>query len=135
MGWAVTFLPSSANFPCRRNRRIESSGQDEGIGRYTSLPRTTKRRITTNLITKTTRAARKIELYESPTSTDLKKKHSFRPVGGAEMGNQGGEDAWQGSSWQIGWSHIPIWEQDRLCNPGIQHQEKKVSKTSGYKNL
>ena len=33
----------------------------------------------------------------------LKKKHSFRLVGGAEMGSQGGEDAQQSSSWQ---SHI-----------------------------
>ena len=34
----------------------------------------------------------KIELNGSPTTKDLKKKHSPRPVGGAEMGSQGRED-------------------------------------------
>ena len=29
----------------------------------------------------------KIELYGSPTTKEVKKKHSSRPVGGAEMGN------------------------------------------------
>ena len=29
----------------------------------------------------------KIELYGSPTTKETKKKHSFRPIGGAEMGS------------------------------------------------
>ena len=60
----------------------------------------------------------KIELYVSPTTKELKRKHSLRLVGGVEMGSQGGEDAWQGSGWQTGgqgrswwtrWSHIWVW--------------------------
>ena len=35
------------------------------------------------------------------TTKEIKKKHSSRPVGGVEMGSQGGEDAWQGSDWRI----------------------------------
>ena len=50
---------------------------------------------------------KKIELYESQTTVALKKKHSFRLVGGREMGRQGGEDMLQGGSWQ---SHICIWK-------------------------
>ena len=47
-------------------------------------PCTTKRRATTNLKTIITRTARKIELCGSLTTKELKKKHSSRPVGGAE---------------------------------------------------
>ena len=42
----------------------------------------------------------KIELNGSPTTKDLKKKHSPRPVGGAEMGSQGGEGSQQGGGWR-----------------------------------
>ena len=66
-------------------------------------PHTTKR--TTNLKTKTTRTDRKIKLYGSPTTKELKKKHSSRPVGGAERGRDGQpgrEDSQQGSSWRTG---------------------------------
>ena len=48
-------------------------------------PRTTKRRTTTNLRTKNNQNCQKIELYGSPTTKALKKKHLPRPVGGAEM--------------------------------------------------
>ena len=57
---------------------------------------TTKRRTTTNLKIKT-QNCQKIELYGSPITKELKKKHSFRLLGGAEMGNLGGEDAQQGA--------------------------------------
>ena len=40
----------------------------------------------------------KIELYGSPTTKELKKKHSFTLVGGVETGSQGGEDSWEGGS-------------------------------------
>ena len=48
---------------------------------------------------------------------ELKKKHSFRMVGGVETGSWGGEDAarrgledWgrQGGGWQSGWSYICV---------------------------
>ena len=61
---------------------------------------TTKRRITTNLKTKTNQNGQKIKLYglPSPTIKELKEKHSSRLVGGVEMGGWGGEDAQQGGS-------------------------------------
>ena len=39
--------------------------------------------------TKNNQNFQKIELYGSPTTKELKKKHSFRLVGGAEMGSWG----------------------------------------------
>ena len=36
-------------------------------------------------------------MYGSPTTKELKKKHSSRIVGGAEMGSWGREDMWQGT--------------------------------------
>ena len=69
-------------------------------------PCTTKRRTITNLKTKKNQNCQKIELYGSLTTKALKKKHSFRLIGGAEMGSQGKEDKQQGSGgW---WSHIHV---------------------------
>ena len=50
-------------------------------------PRTTTR-TTTNLKTKSNQNCQKIKLYGSPTTKELKKKHSSRLVGGAETGSQ-----------------------------------------------
>ena len=47
-----------------------------------------KRRTTTNLKTKNNQNCQNIELYGSQTTKELKKKHSFRLVGGVEMGRQ-----------------------------------------------
>ena len=55
------------------------------------LPHTTKRRIT-NLKTKNNQNCQKIKLYGNPTAKELKKKHSFRLVGGVKTDNQGRED-------------------------------------------
>ena len=41
-----------------------------------------------------------VKLYGSPTTKELKEKHSSRPVGGVEMGSQGGKEAQQGRDWQ-----------------------------------
>ena len=65
-------------------------------------PCTTKRRTTTNLKTKSNQNCQEIELYGNLTTKELKKKHSIRPVGGAEMGSQGEEDSWLGSGWRTG---------------------------------
>ena len=89
-------------------KRRSGSGKDGGIGRYALLPRTTKRRITTNLKTKINQNCQKIKLYGSLTTKELKKKHSSRWVGGAETGSWGREDAQQGGSWQIWQSHIRV---------------------------
>ena len=64
-----------------------TSGQDGGIGRYTLPPHTTKRRTTPNLKTKKEQNCQKIKLYGNSTTKELKKKHSSRLVGGAEMGS------------------------------------------------
>ena len=53
----------------------ETSHQDAGIGRHTLPPLTTKRRTTKNLKTKNNQNCQKIELYGSPTTKELKKKH------------------------------------------------------------
>ena len=47
-----------------KRRSQETSGQDGGIGRHTVPPRTTKRRITTNLKTKATRTDRRSNCME-----------------------------------------------------------------------
>ena len=69
-----------------------NSGQNGGVGGYTLTLRTPKKRSTTNLKTKNTQNYQKIELYGSLTTKELKKRHSSRPVGGAEGGSQDGED-------------------------------------------
>ena len=71
-----------------RLTKIVTSGQDGGIGRHTVPPHTTKRRTTTDLKTENDQNWWKIKLYGSPTTKELKKKHSSRPVGGAEMGSR-----------------------------------------------
>ena len=53
--------------------------------------------------TKNNQNCQKIKLYESPTTKELKKKHSFRLVGGAEKGSHGREDMQQGGGWRTGW--------------------------------
>ena len=64
-----------------------TSGQDGGIGRDTVPPCATKRRTTTNLKTKTNQNCQKTEWHGSPTTKEIKKKHTFRLVGGAETGS------------------------------------------------
>ena len=51
-----------------------SSAQEEGIGRNPSLPRTTIRRITTNLKSINNQKCQKIKLHGTPTTKELKKK-------------------------------------------------------------
>ena len=63
-----------------------SSGQDGGMGRDASFPRTIKRRITTNLKTINKQNCQNIKLHGTLITKELK-KHSSRPIGGAEMGS------------------------------------------------
>ena len=77
-----------------------SPGQDGNVGIYTLPPCATKRRITTNLKTKNNQNCQKTELYGSSRTRELKKKHSCKPVGGAEMGRCSGETAQQGGNWR-----------------------------------
>ena len=65
---------------------------------------TTKKRTTTNLRTKNNQKnCQKIKLYGSPTTKELEKKHSSRPVGAVDMGSWGGEDLQQGDGWKTRW--------------------------------
>ena len=80
--------------------KTRDCGQDGGVGRHTVPPHTAKRRTTTNLKTKNNQNWQKIELYGSPTTKELKKKHSSRRVGGAETGSWGREDPLQGGGWR-----------------------------------
>ena len=82
-----------------------TSGQDGGVGRYTSPLRTTKRRTTTNLETKNNQNYQKIEPYGSQTTKELKKKLSSREVGVVETGIRAGGVV-EGGDWWSGWSHI-----------------------------
>ena len=52
------------------SNHVEASSQDGGVGRKASLPRTTKRRLTNNLRTKTNQNCQKIELYGSLTTKE-----------------------------------------------------------------
>ena len=52
-------------------------------------PHTTKRRPITNLKAEHNKNCQKIQLYGTLTTKELKKKHSFRLVGGAEPGQRG----------------------------------------------
>ena len=78
-------------------------GQVGDVGRYTLCPHTTKRRTAMNLKTKNNQNFQKIILYGSPTTKELKKKHSSRPVGGTKMGSCGREDKRQGGGWRTSW--------------------------------
>ena len=56
--------------------------------------------MTTNLKTKNNQNCQKIELYGSPKTKELKKKHLFRLAGWVEIGSWG---------WQTRWSYICMW--------------------------
>ena len=90
------------------NEILVTSVQDGGIGTYALIPHTMKRRTTTKLKTKTNQNCQKIKLYGSPTTKELKKKHSYRLVGGAEMGSQDKEDTKQ--------SDRPGWDRRQLVD-------------------
>ena len=66
--------------------KTSTTGQDGGMARY-MCSQTTKRKTTTNLKTKNNQNYQDVELYGSPTTKELKKKHSFRLVGGADTGS------------------------------------------------
>ena len=63
------------------------------------MPPHSTKKTTTNLKTKNNRNCQKVKLYGSPTAKELKKKHSFRQVGGAETGSRGREDPEQDRGW------------------------------------
>ena len=69
-----------------QKKKIESSGQDADIGRNTSLPHRTKRRITTNLKTINNEKCQKIKMHGTSTTKELK-NCSRRLVGGMDMGS------------------------------------------------
>ena len=126
-----------------------TSSQDGGIGRHTVPPCTTTRR-TTNFETKNNSNWQKSEPCGSPTTKELKKKHSSRLVGGTEMGSWVKKTHGKVAAGGLGWAkrRLEDWmrrwladwviphsrtdkpggtngEQDRWCNPGFQFREIK----------
>ena len=69
LGWPK----SSSSFSIKKPQ-IFGSGQDGGVGRNPLLPRTTKRRITTNLKSINNKKQQKIKPHGTPTNKELKKK-------------------------------------------------------------
>ena len=75
-----------------------------------------------------------MELYGSPTTKELKKKHSSRLIGGAEMGSRV-ERTCSKARWWLKEQAVPhlrvdkpggtTGEQDRMLNPEFQHGEIK----------
>ena len=109
-------------FPFLKLQLLMSSIQTGGIHKYSSLPHTTKRSLTTNLKTKYNQNCQKIKLHGSPTTKELNKKHSSRLVRWAEIGSQGGENVQQGpQSWWTQQSHICAW---------ISQEEQLMSETN-----
>ena len=88
-------------------------------------------------------------MYGSPTTKELKKRHLFRLVGGAEMGSWGGEESWLGGGsagrpGQLGDLAVPHLCVDKLggtlgskrdCAIQGSNSGKKSLKTSDCKNL
>ena len=68
-------------------RQPKTSGEDGGVGRHCASSHNQKKG-NNNLKTKNNQNRQKIELYGSPTTKEIKKKHSSRLVRGAEMGSQ-----------------------------------------------
>ena len=98
-------------------------------------PRTPKRRTTTNLKIENNWNCQKIELYGSPTSKELKKKHSSRP---GRRGRDRQPGPWWRrliTRWQLTKLAVPHFcvnklggttrELDRLCNQEFQHKKIK----------
>ena len=122
--------------------RCRISSQGGGVHRHTVLPRITKRS-TTNLKTKNNQNWQKIELYGSLTTKELKKKHSHRLVGGAEMGIRvertccgSWRTQWGGGLW-TGWPHICMqinWEEQLGSETDHTTQGSSIGKQS-LKNL
>ena len=66
----------------------ETSSQDGGLGKHSSLSCITQQKLKLTYKTSITENHPKIELYGSLTTKGLKKSHSSRWVGGAEMQNR-----------------------------------------------
>ena len=66
-----------------------TSGQDGDVGRHAVPPRTTKRRTTTSLKTEKQPELPENRTVWKLTTNELKKKHSSRPIGRAQMGSTG----------------------------------------------
>ena len=113
--------------------------EDGGIGRYILPLCTTQRRTTTNLKTKNNQNCQNIELYGSLTTKELKKKPSFRLLGGVERTHS--KAVAGGPRWARWWladravSHLHVdklggttGERVRPHNPGFPCKKRKPQK-------
>ena len=117
----------------------QTSSQYKGIGRYFAT--SYNQEMGNNKFKNNNQNCKKIELYGSPTTTELK-EHSSRLVGGVEMRSLGGKDTWQGGAWQVDQvaPHLHVdkpggttGDRDRPCNPWFQCRKRKPEHL--YKNL
>ena len=87
MSYVPAFYCNPLNICMTQDTQVRSlhqtSGQDRGVGRYTLPSHTTKRTII-NFKTKNNQNCQKIKLYGNPTTKELKKKDSSRPVRGVK---------------------------------------------------
>ena len=114
------------------------------------MPPCTTRRTATNLKTKNNQNCQTIELNGSLTTKELKKKYSFKLVGGAARGSWGREEMQQGGilrtaageGWLVDWAvpHLHVnkpggttRERDRPCYPMTLDQVKLKGPVQGNK--
>ena len=80
-------------FPWKRGSQKtpdQSSGQDGGVGRNSSFPCTTKRRITTNLKSINNQKCQKSKLHGTPTQKQTAQNHGFKET--VRQNNQTGKE-------------------------------------------
>ena len=92
-------------------------------------PRITKRRTTTNLTTENNQNFQKTKLYGSPTTKELKKKHSSRPIGGAETGSWAERTHGKVGAGGPGWVRWQLADQAVPHCMWIKWEEQRGSKT------
>ena len=97
-------------------------------------PRTTKRKTTANLKTKNNQNLQKIKLHENLTAKEFKKKHSSRPVGGAEMGSWAERTHGKAAAGRLG-SPTSVCRKTRKNNWGVRQTPQPRAPAWGNKAL
>ena len=96
---------------------------------FTVPPRTTKRRTTTNLKTKSNQNRQKIKLYGSLTTKELNKKQSSRP-GGQEGQRLAGKQRGLAARWQlVDW--VRRWTVDQEVPHSCAHKPGGTTRAGG----
>ena len=102
------------------------------------MPSCTTKRKTTNLKTNNNENCQKIKLYGSLTTKELKKKHSSRPVGGAEMGSWAEKTCSKAAAGRLGWARQQFtdWARWQLAEQAVPHlRADKPRGTTGEQDI